>query len=76
MARGRIRHEEAIDYILSHGWKPCYPVESVPMIEQYFWDGINERCGYAWLAAVEEIQRREKARMQPNLFEVIDEDSG
>jgi len=50
---------DAIEYILSKGWKLWYPIENVPLKSQYFWDGNDPTCGYAWGSAVKEIKRRE-----------------
>jgi hypothetical protein len=52
-------HQQAIDYILSKGWKLWYPKENVPLKYQYFWDGNDQTCGFAWGAAIKEIKRRE-----------------
>jgi hypothetical protein len=57
--------KEAIRYIIESGWQP---EKHTQIDEAYFWDGVDPSVGYAWLAAYEEIKRREKARMQPGLF--------
>ena len=56
----RMTQKEAIDFILSNGWKFWNPIENVPLFEQYFWDGKDKTVGYAWGAAVKEIKRREQ----------------
>jgi hypothetical protein len=55
-----MKRDEAISKILEAGWKPCYPVENVPLINNYFWDGDDQTVGYAWLAAYQEIERRKQ----------------
>jgi hypothetical protein len=59
---------EAIEYILSCGWLPHYPVENVPLTSNYFWDGKNYTVAHAWGSALVEIARR-KDGIQLPLFE-------
>jgi hypothetical protein len=56
----KISQEEAIEIILAAGWQPWYPVENVPLNQNSFWDGVNNRVGYGWLSAYEEIQKRKQ----------------
>lgn len=53
--------QQAIEYILSHGWKTWDSVENVPLQFAYFWDGVgSKQVAYTWQGAIKEIQKREK----------------
>lgn len=59
--------QQAIEYILSCGWLPDYPVETVPLTSNYFWDGKDHTVAHAWGSALAEIARR-KEGIQLSLF--------
>ena len=65
----KMSQSEAIEFILEHGWLTWNPIENVPMMSQFFWDGENKTIGYAWGAALHEIKKRDFLKMQPSLFE-------
>jgi hypothetical protein len=59
--------DEAIEYILSLGWQPWYPVRNIRLTENSFWDGVDRTHGYNWGAAIAEIKARQKP-VQLSLF--------
>lgn len=57
----KITEAKAIKVIEAAGWKKLHPGK--PLYDQYYFDGINRRAGYAWLSAYEEIKRREQPKL-------------
>lgn len=55
----KITQKQAIEFILSHGWQPCYPVNNVPLPMQFFWDDKDKKVAYTLMAAYKEILKRQ-----------------
>jgi hypothetical protein len=55
-----ISETTAIKELLANGWQTWYPLENLPLSQQYFWDGKNHKVGYSWFEAYEEMHKRKQ----------------